>query len=108
MIRLIVRPSARADIREAAAHHERERPGLGEAFIDEVASIFSRVRRLPNQFPEIAKGVRRALLHRFPYAAYFVTSEQPEGRVMVALAVLHQHRAPATWKRRVQADKKKG
>jgi plasmid stabilization system protein ParE len=108
MSRVVVRPAAKADIREASAYYEGERPGLGEAFIDEVASIFARARKLPNQFPEIAKGVRRGLLHRFPYAVYFLMSEHPRARVMVALAVLHQHRAPATWKRRVQTDKKKG
>lgn len=108
MSRLVIRPAAKADIREAASYYEGERPGLGEAFIDEVASLFSRARKLPHQFPEIARGVRRGLLHRFPYAVYFLVPEQPDVRGMVVLAVLHQHRAPATWKRRVQADKKRG
>jgi plasmid stabilization system protein ParE len=40
--------------------------------------------------------VRRALLQRFPYAVYFILDDQ----IIVILAILHQRRDPAVWKRR--------
>ena len=40
------------------------------------------------QFPSVSVGVRRALLHTFPYAVYFRETEQ----FVVILAVLHLRR----------------
>jgi hypothetical protein len=36
-------------------------------------------------------------MRRFPYAVYFVTTEEAP----VIIAVLHQHRRPEAWKQRL-------
>ena len=93
---MVVRPSAEADVREAAFWYEAKREGLGAEFVLELDALYDRIAQHPLQFPEIGEGARRALLRRFPYAVYFVADD-----ARVVLAVLHQHRKPQTWRERV-------
>lgn len=44
----------------------------------------------PLQFPEVAPGIRRGLMRRFPYAVYF---SMDENQILV-IAVFHQRRDP--------------
>ncbi|WP_437998808.1 type II toxin-antitoxin system RelE/ParE family toxin [Sorangium sp. So ce185] len=100
MSRLLVRPSAELDIREAADWYEGEEDGLGGQFVDELWHIVRRISDLPSQFPDVGRGVRRALLKRFPYAVYFLLCGEGNERATVILAVLHQRRSPSVWKKR--------
>lgn len=92
---VIVRPAAAADAREAALWYEAKREGLGAEFVLELDVPYDRIAQHPLHFPGIGEAIRRALLHRFPYAVYFVTDDVP-----VVLAVLHQHRKPRAWRKR--------
>lgn len=94
--RLILRPEARDDADEAASWYEGEQEGFGLQFLDEVDAILERVVEVPFQFPQVAEGVRRALLRRFPYSMYFTLGPDE----VVVLAILHMHRHPGTWRRR--------
>jgi plasmid stabilization system protein ParE len=68
--RFIVRPLAEADVEDAVRWYKDEQAGLAERFLTDVDRTFARIReRL--QFPAVSGGVRRALLHAFPYAVYF-------------------------------------
>ncbi len=93
---LIIRPEAELDVESSAVWYERQQPGLGSRFVDGLNEVFARITETPLQFPQLDKGVRRALLRRFPYGIYFV----PEPHRLVVLAVLHLRRHPDTWKRR--------
>ncbi|WP_437630477.1 type II toxin-antitoxin system RelE/ParE family toxin [Sorangium sp. So ce854] len=108
MTRLIVRPSAELDIREAAEWYEDEEAGLGGQFVAELRHIVSRIGELPSQFPGVGRGIRRALLRRFPYAIYFLLRGEADARAAVILAVLHQRRSPSVWKKRVRAEGRAG
>lgn len=93
---------ARVEIADAAAWYDRERPGLGEAFVMAVDEAFVRVGGLgPECRPAIGVsadlGVKRVLVHRFPYLVIFV--ELP--RVIRILAVSHVRRRPGYWLRRL-------
>lgn len=103
MTRLVARPEAQADIRSARDWYDGERQGLGSEFLAELGRILRRARDMPLQFPEVARGLRRALLHRFPYAVYFIAREDGD---VVVLVVIHQRRRPAEWKRRARAAAK--
>jgi plasmid stabilization system protein ParE len=97
MRRLSILPQAELDVSDAAGWHEDRRTGLGDEFLDELDSVLRRFIKTPLQFPKIKYNVRRALLRRFPYSVYFtVTGESVE-----LLAVLHQHRAPRAWEKRI-------
>jgi plasmid stabilization system protein ParE len=93
---VIVRAPAEADVRDAAFWYETKRDGLGIEFTLELDALYERIAQNPRQFPEVADDVRRALLRRFPYAVYFVVTDQGP----VVIAVLHQHRRPGAWRAR--------
>lgn len=94
--RLVVQRQSDLDIQAAALWYEDQRTGLGKRFLDELDEVFQRIESNPKQFTQLERGIRRALLHRFPYGVYFV--EGPAD--IVVLAVLHLHREPDMWKSR--------
>jgi len=67
MTELHVRPEAEVDAFEAASWYEREREGLGSAFLARLGWVFNRIENGPLQFPLVTADVRRALLGRFPF-----------------------------------------
>jgi plasmid stabilization system protein ParE len=95
--RFIVRPAAEADIAEAALWYEARSIGLGAEFLRAVDVCFEEIRRSPERFPQIYKSSRRALLRRFPYAAYFVSTATS----IRVVACIHTKRDPRRWQRRV-------
>lgn len=94
----IVRPLAEADLDDAARWYEAERAGLAARFLSDVDRMFTRIAERPLQFPLVANDVRRALLHTFPYAVYFRSSNE----AVVVLAVLHLRRNPKVWRGRAR------
>ena len=50
----------------------------------------------PDAFPEIAVGMRRALLSRFPYALYY----RFDSDVIDVMACLHTRQSPSRWRSR--------
>lgn len=71
--RTFVRPEAQINIREVAVWYEQREPGLGRRFMREIRQSLHSISKSPLRFPVIEKGVRRLLLHRFPYAVYFLS-----------------------------------
>jgi len=100
MRRLKILPQAELDISDAAAWYEERRGGLGEEFLDEVDSVVQRVIKNPFQFPKVKNDIRRALLRRFPCSVYFGVV----GETVELIAVLHQHRDPRTWEKRITPE----
>jgi toxin ParE1/3/4 len=100
MILVVVRHRAEADVKKARAWYVREDQRLGSRSTQEFTRTVDRIGALPDQFPEVGNGVRRALLHQFPYATYFVRRED----VAIIVAVLHQHQRPGGWKPRAKLE----
>jgi plasmid stabilization system protein ParE len=94
--RFLIRPEAQADIEQSAFWYEDRRPGLGELFTGELFELIHRIVEAPLQFPSVGALVRRGLLHKFPYAVYFLLEREDA----VIIAVLHQKRDPAVWQGR--------
>lgn len=99
MRELTLRQEARAELLEAIAWYEAERPGLGGRFNAEVERLLARILESPRQFPEIDPGIRRGLVRGFPYGLFFAAQDEVDDEILV-LAVLHLHRDPPTWKNR--------
>lgn len=97
MRRLVVRPEGQLDAEEAALWYDSQQLGLGDRFLEELDELLARIAENPRQFPEIGLGARRGLLHRFPYAVYFLVEEDSS----VIIAILHQSRNPNAWKLRL-------
>jgi plasmid stabilization system protein ParE len=91
-----LRAEAEQDLAESSAWYEQQRTGLGQEFLDEALATFSAIADIPNGFAVIYRSVRRALLHRFPFAVFYIFDR--EG-VMI-LGVLHASRHPRFWMNR--------
>ena len=87
MHRLRIRSDAREDIRSARDWYERQRPGLGARFGDELGALLSSL-----LYGAIYRDIRRAMTRRFPYVHFIVEDD----RISV-LRVLHQARDPREW-----------
>jgi len=87
---LVVRPLAEQDLLEAQQWYESQRSGLGADFRSTISGLLDLVGANPKLYPEVYRGVRRAVVRRFPYLVYFVVSEE---RVAV-IACLHGKRRP--------------
>ncbi len=87
---------AELELNDAADYYDRGSPGLGSAFIDEVESGFERIRSYPDGAPEVAKGIRKRVLSKFPYALVYEVREE-DVRI---LAVAHQRKRPYYWRGR--------
>jgi plasmid stabilization system protein ParE len=96
MTELLVRPEAEVDAFEAASWYEREREGLGSAFLARVRRVFKRIESGPLQFPLVMADIRRALLGRFPFGVFFFVDDQ----AAVVIAIMHLHRHPDSWEDR--------
>jgi len=93
---LIVRPEAEADIEESFDWYEAQESGLGHDFRLAVSRCLGLIEARPLMFPDVYRGLRRAVINRFPYSVYFLVSEK---RVIV-FACVHQKRDPGVWKSR--------
>jgi plasmid stabilization system protein ParE len=94
--RISVRPEAQVEIKETALWYESRLRGLGTRFRDELRAALNHIADNPLRFPSIGQDVRRALLHGFPYALYFMV----KSNVVIIVAVLSQHRRPGGWRDR--------
>jgi len=94
----IVRPEVADELAAAAIWYRDISPSLGEALFAEYEAAIARVQDYPRSYPVVypAKGVRRAVLRRFPYGLFYRLSEQ-EG-IIFALRHCAQH--PRGWQRR--------
>lgn len=90
------RAEAFVDVAEAFSWYQAQRPGLGDEFEAELGRTLDLLVTMPEAAPAVHRQVRRALIHRFPYALYFTLAA--EG--IEVLAVLHTRRDPTTWRRR--------
>ena len=88
--------AARTELLAAQAWYEREAPGLGRRFRNEVDAVVERLTDNPQHFPVVFKNVRRARTRRFPYALFFVIQTD----VLFVIACFHSSRNPTRWQRR--------
>lgn len=94
--RLVVRPHAVNDIREAIEWYESKRPGLGQLFKQVVWKSVRQIIENPLAFAIVQRSIRRAKVRRFPYGIYY----EIEGDQVVVLAVYHFKRSSQGWKGR--------
>ena len=98
--KFIVRPEAEADIQKAFNWYEDQRVGLGHTFRHSISSTLKNIPFMPLRFPDVYRGLRRALTYRFPYSIYFLL--KPD--LIVVVACVHQKRDPEVWRSRLPDD----
>lgn len=96
---LNVHEDADRELEDAADYYDRESPGLGSVFIDEVERAYSRIRSAPLAVEEVDPGIRKLVLARFPYNLIY----EVEGATALVLAIAHQRKRPYYWRSRGRA-----
>jgi hypothetical protein len=104
MRRLRIHAEAAEEAAEAAAWYENERPGLGEDFIRAVDAALDLLEEEVVPLVAVpgaagARGAKRLLLRRFPYA---IVVRESADEVLV-LAFAHTARRPGYWRRRLKS-----
>ena len=94
---IIIRPEAVDDIFSAYDWYEEQQLGLGAEFAQELSNNMDLIIELPKMYSELYRGIRRALLKRFPFGVYYLVNEETN----IVLAVLHLAMDPERWKSRV-------
>ncbi len=94
---LIFAPEAEQDLAEAYAWYEGRRAGLGEEFLSCLDACIETLRRTPEMYAVVHENYRRALVRRFPYAAFYETV----GHRVTIYCVFHTARDPAKWRQRL-------
>jgi toxin ParE1/3/4 len=89
-------PAARVELIEAQDWYERQAPGLGRKFRDEVDVQVGRIAVRPLHFPVMLNDVRRARLRRFPYSLFF----RPLQDAIYVIPCFHSSRDPNVWQGR--------
>ena len=93
---MIIRPEAEADLASARDWYERQRGGLGDAFMMAVEEAFERIQRTPESYALVHRDVRRAFTRRFPYFVYY----RIQGGEVTVMGLFHSGRAPYQWQSR--------
>ena len=87
---------ARRELARAAIRYDRDKPGLGNRFLDEIGIGLRDIREFPEAHPPVDAIYRRKLINTFPYAIIY----RVEGDVIWIIAVSHTSRRPNYWRRR--------
>jgi plasmid stabilization system protein ParE len=71
-----VNADATADASRAVRFYNQRAPGLGRAFLHELAEQIRRIQQFPRGYPQIDPTRRRATLSRFPYAIVYRVADR--------------------------------
>jgi toxin ParE1/3/4 len=85
--RVIIRPKAEADLREARLWYETQRSGLGDELLQEISRAIDLLKENPER-PIYYRGFRRSLIRRFPYKLFY----RIEGNLVIVFRILHAKR----------------
>ena len=87
---------AKRDIMLAQTWYEEQREGLGDDFLLCVEAALAAIAANPIAYVSIQEGIHRYLLHRFPYAVFYLLTDDS----IIVLAIFHHHRDPDSWRNR--------
>lgn len=88
--KIIIRPEAEDDLKEAFVWHEGKRKGLGYNFLLQIDAALRFIEENPTIHPIVFKGTRKHLIRRFPYKAIYLVEKEN----IVVLAVIMANETP--------------
>lgn len=89
---------AQNEMDRAFEYYEKQMPGLGQEFADDVLSTIERIRLHANAWSPFSIRTRRCLTVKFPYGIIYQIKKS--GILIVAIA--HMHRKPGYWNDRIE------
>lgn len=97
MIPVRFHPEADTEMMSAAKFYETQQKDLGKRFLASVQDALNKIQVNPLLYHEIEDSVRRCLTRTFPFGIVFrIMPDQ-----FVIIAVMHLHRDPEYWKKRI-------
>jgi plasmid stabilization system protein ParE len=97
-VRIEFHPEAFEEMAASARFYEEKAEGLGEDFLEAVRQATRRIRQFPGAGPGESSSLRKQLVAGFPFTIIYAR----HGDRIFIVAVMHQHRRPGYWKRRVR------
>ena len=97
-MKMVLDPSANAEMRDAAFFYEGCRDGLGQEFLDAVELAFGEISQRPMIWRILKGRFRRYLIHHFPYAVIYSIEDD----TIYVVAIMHMKRKPDYWQDRVR------
>jgi plasmid stabilization system protein ParE len=97
--KVIVRPEAGDDLKEAFAWYEDKRTGLGYDFLLQVEAGINFIKRNPEIHPIEYKEARKHVIKRFPYKIIYLLEKEK----VIILAVIHGKRRPDLIEKRIDS-----
>jgi toxin ParE1/3/4 len=82
---------ARSEVIDVAEYYSQQRPNLGEEFLGELDFYLGQIAANPLRFEQVRPGIRRCIMHRFPYGIYF---RMPDANTVRIIVVRHHGRRP--------------
>jgi toxin ParE1/3/4 len=95
---LTVTDEGRLDVLARESHYRSIRLHLADQFLADLDAVYGTLARNPLVYGEVHNDVRAAMVGRFQDVVYYRVKE---GGITV-FAVMHGHRHPNAWKRRVK------
>jgi plasmid stabilization system protein ParE len=96
--KIVITPTAQKDIQTGKNWYETKQNLLGNEFIDAIESAIKKIQSNPRLFSLIYKGIRRAMVKRFPFGIYYFLKDD----IINIFAVIHFSRNPKIWKQRTK------
>jgi hypothetical protein len=90
-------PEAEREFNLAIDFYEDKEKGLGRDFALEIYSTVERILAYPDAWPIIEEDIRRSLVRRYPFGVIYSCLENE----IIFLAIMHLHREPDYWKKRI-------
>jgi plasmid stabilization system protein ParE len=90
---------AEREFTRAADRYQRDKPGLGDEFLEAVMDAAERAVEYPDRGSPYLFGTRRIVLTRFPYGVVYVV--RPTRTAIIAVA--HHSRRPGYWRKRLRS-----
>jgi len=98
VLKIIILPLAKNDIRKAALCYNQQQLGLGGRFTHEVRKKVEFIAHNPESSPIRYDEIRTTLVDVFPYLIHYTFSI--ENKQIVISAVFHTSRDPQIWEKR--------
>ena len=94
---IAIHPEAVLEAHAARVWYSARSPAAGRASLEELDRAVDRIGQAPDQWSPYGEGLRRYLLHRFPFSVIY---RERDGEIVI-IAVAHERRRPGDWKERV-------
>ncbi|HLG14076.1 MAG TPA: type II toxin-antitoxin system RelE/ParE family toxin [Blastocatellia bacterium] len=96
-MKIVFHPEAYEEMLESARFYDERDEGLGLQFLEAVEETTRHIRQFPLAGPIEQDDIRKRLVSGFPFTVLY---QLQENRILIA-AVMHQHRRPGYWRKRI-------